>query len=93
MPGEPRYRKSTAPSDSIESLFRNTDYLSKWSEYVNAAAFLQESSAPRADGHAIWDILRSRKPGSLPTRSDICTLRLRPIPLSQFFARRSKHAC
>ena len=28
-------------------------------------AFLQESSAPRADEHAIWDTLRSRKPGSL----------------------------
>jgi hypothetical protein len=26
---------------------------------------LQESSAPRADEHAIWDTLRSRKPGSL----------------------------
>ena len=28
-------------------------------------AVLQESSAPRADEHAIWDTLRSRKPGSL----------------------------
>src|SRR5260370_17794026 len=26
---------------------------------------LQESSAPRADEHAIWDTLRSPKPGSL----------------------------
>jgi acetyl esterase/lipase len=29
------------------------------------ASPLQESSAPRADEHAIWDTLRSRKPGSL----------------------------
>src|ERR1700730_8929815 len=28
-------------------------------------AVLQESSAPRADEHGIWDTLRSRKPGSL----------------------------
>jgi hypothetical protein len=28
-------------------------------------AILQESSAPRADEHAIWDTLRSRKRGSL----------------------------
>ncbi len=28
-------------------------------------AVLQESSAPRGDEHAIWDTLRSRKPGSL----------------------------
>jgi hypothetical protein len=28
-------------------------------------AVLQESSAPRADELAIWDTLRSRKPGSL----------------------------
>jgi hypothetical protein len=26
-------------------------------------AVLQKSSAPRADEHAIWDTLRSRKPG------------------------------
>src|ERR1017187_2583909 len=28
-------------------------------------AVLQESSAPRADEHAVWDTLRSRKPGFL----------------------------
>ena len=30
-----------------------------------AYGVLQESSVPRADEHAIWDTLRSRKPGSL----------------------------
>jgi hypothetical protein len=35
------------------------------SDFVLHYGVLQESSAPRADEHAIWDTLRSRKPGSL----------------------------
>ena len=36
-----------------------------WHYFADAYGVLQESSAPRADEHAIWDTLRSRKPGSL----------------------------
>src|ERR1700674_2381025 len=36
-----------------------------WHYFADAYGVVQESSAPRADEHAIWDTLRSRKPGSL----------------------------
>jgi hypothetical protein len=39
------------------------DYTSGW--ISKRCGVWQESSAPRADEHAIWDTLRSRKPGSL----------------------------
>jgi hypothetical protein len=33
--------------------------------FAGAYGVLQETSAPRADGYALWDTLRSRKPDSL----------------------------
>ena len=39
-----------------------------WHYFADAFGVLQESSAPRADEHVIWDTLRSRKPGSLRVR-------------------------
>ena len=35
-----------------------------WHYFADAYGVLQDSSAPRADGHAIWDTLRSGKPFS-----------------------------
>ena len=36
-----------------------------WHYFADAYGVFEESSAPGADEHAIWDTLRSRKPGSL----------------------------
>jgi len=58
-----RVRAASPPPQAVR--YATASRATSMALFADAYGVLQESSPPRADEHAIWDTLRSRKPGSV----------------------------